>query len=196
MKIIVNNPEVYEKSNEVIKVIKRNILNSSKLNNDPEKEKYGDNSVSGVIIISGERSNVGVIKYCNTKITELIKYSPHELLGQNINIVMPKFIGSMHDDILMNYLESTESKVDNNERLVPMMDKDNYLVFVRILTKPLPSLFNGLEIVGIFNLVIESHIDHSGENPKYVLYRTDSGQVQALSESCYAEFNYRINKID
>lgn len=94
---------------------------------------------------------------------------------------MPKFIGSMHDDILMSYLELTESKHDNNERLAPMIDKDNYLVFVRILTKPLPSLFNGLELVGFFNLVMESHIDHPGEVPKYVLYRTDSGQVQALS---------------
>lgn len=27
-------------------------------------------------------------------------------------------------------------------------------------------------------------MDHPGEIPKYVLYRTDSGQVQALSESC------------
>ena len=57
---------------------------------------------------------------------------------------MPKFIGNMHDDILMNYLELSESKFDNAERLAPMMDKDNYLVFARILTKPLPSLFNGL----------------------------------------------------
>lgn len=77
-----------------------------------------------------------------------------------------------------------------------MIDKDNYLIFARILTKPLPSLFNGLELVGFFNIVTESHIDHPGETPKYVLYRTDSGQVQALSESCDTEFNYRINKID
>ena len=34
-----------------------------------------------------------------------------------------------------------------------MIDKDNYLVFARILTKPLPSLFNGLELVGFLNLV-------------------------------------------
>jgi hypothetical protein len=43
-----------------------------------------------------------------------------------------------------------------------MIDKDNYLVFVRILTKPLPSLFNGLELIGAFNLVTESHLDHPG----------------------------------
>ncbi len=77
-----------------------------------------------------------------------------------------------------------------------MIDKDNYLVFVRIMSKPLPSLFNGLQLVGIFNLVTETHMDHPGEIPKYVLYRTDSGQVQALSESCDSQFNYRINKID
>lgn len=77
-----------------------------------------------------------------------------------------------------------------------MIDKDNYLVFAKILSKPLASLFNGLELVGFVNLVTESHIDHPGEIPKYVLYRTDSGQVQALSEACDTEFNYRINKID
>jgi len=43
-----------------------------------------------------------------------------------------------------------------------MIDKDNYLVFARILTKPLPSLFNGLEMIGFFHIVMESHIDHSG----------------------------------
>ncbi len=75
---------------------------------------------------------------------------------------MPKFIGNMHDDILMSYLELSQSKTDNSERLAPVVDKDNYLVFVRILTKPLPSLFNGLELVGVFNLVSESHMDHPG----------------------------------
>ena len=43
-----------------------------------------------------------------------------------------------------------------------MIDKENYMVFARILTKPLPSLFNGLELVGAFNLVSESHLDHPG----------------------------------
>jgi hypothetical protein len=64
---------------------------------------------------------------------------------------MPKFIGNMHDDVLRNYLEMSESKFDYVERLAPMIDKNNYLLLARILTKPLPSLINGLEMVGIFN---------------------------------------------
>jgi len=62
-----------------------------------------------------------------------------------------------------------------------MIDSRNFMVLARLMTKPLPSLLNGLEIVGIFNIVSESSINHPDEMPKYVLYRTDTGQVQALS---------------
>ena len=69
-----------------------------------EKEKYGDNSVSATVIISGERKNIGVIKHSTSKVSDIIGYAPYQLLGQNINILMPKFIGNMHDDVLRNYL--------------------------------------------------------------------------------------------
>ena len=169
---------------------------SGKLHREVEKEKYGDNSISAVIIISGERSNIGIIKHCNWKIGEIIGYAPHQLLGQNINVLMPKFIGNMHDDVLRNYLELSQSQYDFAERLVPMIDAHNFMVLSRMLTKPLPSLYNGLELVGIFNAVVENNINHPGESPKYVLYRSDTGQVQALSETCHEEFQYKINKID
>ena len=109
---------------------------------------------------------------------------------------MPKFIGNMHDDVLRNYLELSRSEFDYVERLVPMIDINNYMVLARMLTKPFPNLLNGLELIGIFNSVMESSLNHPGEKPKYVLYRSDTGQVQALSESCNLEYSYKINKID
>jgi len=81
----------------------------------------------------------------------LIGYAPHQLVGQNINVIMPKFIGNMHDDVLRNYLELSRSEFDYVERLVPMIDSRNFMILARVLTKPLPSLINGLELVGIFN---------------------------------------------
>lgn len=75
---------------------------------------------------------------------------------------MPKFIGNMHDDVLRNYLELSQSQYDFAERLVPMIDAHNFMVLSRMLTKPLPSLFNGLELVGIFNAVVENNINHPG----------------------------------
>lgn len=74
----------------------------------------------------------------------MIGYAPHQLVGQNINVIMPKFIGNMHDDVLRNYLELSRSEFDYVERLVPMIDCRNFMILARVLTKPLPSLINGL----------------------------------------------------
>ena len=57
---------------------------------------------------------------------------------------MPSFIGNMHNDVLCQYLELAESKFDFVERLAPMINKNTFLVISKILTKPLPSLLNGL----------------------------------------------------
>jgi hypothetical protein len=148
------------------------------------------------VIISGERKNIGIIKHSSSKVLEIVGYTPHQLLGQNINILMPKFIGNMHDDVLRNYLEQSRSEFDYVERVVPMMDVNNFMVLARFLSKPFPNLLNGLELIGIFNSITEGSLSHPGERPKYVLYRSDTGQVQALSETCHDEFNYKINKID
>ncbi len=161
-----------------------------------EKDKYNENANTGVIIISGERKNIGVVKYSNRRVYELIGYSRSNLLGQNINVVMPRFIANLHDDVLRNYLELSESKYDFTERLAPMVTKNQFLVFCKILTKPIPSLMNGLELTGFFNTISEKHINHPEQTPKYVLCRSDTGEIQSLSESCYNEFGYKVNPIN
>ena len=95
-----------------------------------------------------------MIKYCSGQVGEILGYASHQLLGQNINVLMPKFIGNMHDDVLRSYLELSQSQYDYVERLVPMMDANNFMVLARMLTKPLPNLLNGLELIGIFNTVL------------------------------------------
>ena len=160
MKVVVNSNETYERSQETIEAAKRSMFQTFKIQSDVEKEKYGDNSISATIIISGERKNIGVIKHSTSKVVEIIGYTPHQLLGQNINTIMPKFIGNMHDDVLRNYLEMSQSQFDYVERIVPMMDLNNFMVLARVLTKPFPNLLNGLELIGIFNSVVESSINH------------------------------------
>ena len=43
-----------------------------------------------------------------------------------------------------------------------MIDINNYMVLARVLTKPFPNLLNGLELIGIFNSVTESSLNHPG----------------------------------
>lgn len=70
-----------------------------------------------------------------------------------------------------------ESQYDFVERLAPMIDRNSFMILARILTKPFPSLLNGLELVGLFEKVKEYHIKHPNDPPKYILYRGDSGKV-------------------
>lgn len=68
MKVIVNDKEPYERNQEVIDAVKKAMIQNQRLQGEIEKEKYSDNSISGVIIISGELNNIGIIKYCNWKV--------------------------------------------------------------------------------------------------------------------------------
>lgn len=51
---------------------------------------------------------MGTIKTCSSQITKILKYAPYELVGQNINTLMPNFIGNMHNEVLCKYLELSD----------------------------------------------------------------------------------------
>lgn len=53
---------------------------------------------------------------------------------------MPKLIGDHHDEVLKNYLDTNEEKINGKERFAPMIDKDGFLVPCTIMTKSLPDL--------------------------------------------------------
>lgn len=78
-------------------MIKKKLVRSIKISSEQEREKYSENSITGTIIISGQRSNVGIIKACTSKATNILKFAPYELIGQNVNTIMPAFIGHMHN---------------------------------------------------------------------------------------------------
>ena len=85
-----------DKLEESIKVIRKN-LNASKNFSNEERVKYGENSQTGIIIISGNLNNLGVILHCNTQVRNIIGYYMSDLIGQNISRIMPKVIGDHHD---------------------------------------------------------------------------------------------------
>jgi hypothetical protein len=153
MRVIANCEDAYLRVQEGLGRIKRS-LERAVGEVDIDKEKYGDNAISAVVIISGEKKDVGVIKHCNSKIKDLCGHIPHKLLGQNVSILMPKFIGNMHDYSVRNYMESSRSQSTYVERVIPVVNFENYMFLARILMKPVPNLLNGIEIVGIFNAIL------------------------------------------
>lgn len=94
---------------------------------------------------------------------------------------MPDILGSLHNEVLFKYLEQAEPQSNFVERCAPMIDKNNFMILVKMMTKPCPSLLNGLEIIGLFERIRETSIRHMNEVPKYLMYRCDTGNIEALS---------------
>jgi hypothetical protein len=60
---------------------------------------------------------------------------------------MPKIYGENHNAVLTRYIKSSESKVNGTERLVPALTKEGHMLPITALSKVLPSLIDGIQIV-------------------------------------------------
>ena len=103
------------------------------------------------MIISGDEGKIGIVVHTNNIVKDLIGYRRSELLEKNVAAIMPKIYGETHDSVLERYIGSSESKVNGHERLVPALTKDGFMLPVTALTKVLPSLINGIQIVAFIS---------------------------------------------
>jgi PAS domain S-box-containing protein len=111
-------------------------------------DKYSENSQTALVVISGNEGEIGTIVHTNNLIKNLLGYKRAELLDRNVSIIMPKIFGDGHNAILSRFISASESTVNGNERTVPALQKDGYMLPVTALTKALPNLSNGIQIVG------------------------------------------------
>ena len=66
-----------------------------------------DTAVDGIVVIN-ER---GIIESVNPAVTKIFGYAPEQLIGHNVNLLMPDPYHSEHDQYLRNYLASGLKKV-------------------------------------------------------------------------------------
>ncbi|MBC8283011.1 MAG: PAS domain S-box protein [Nitrospinae bacterium] len=66
----------------------------------------------------------GAIQAVNPAVEKVFGYSPKELIGQNVKILMPEPYFSEHDGYLENYLKTGEKKIINMAREVTGLRKD------------------------------------------------------------------------
>jgi len=85
---------------------------------DNERLKYGENSNTCIITVSGNLNTIGTVTNSNNEITRILGYSKNDIQEQNISRIMPKVYADLHDGFMRNYLETSEPKVIGIERLV------------------------------------------------------------------------------
>lgn len=79
-----------------------------------------DNAVEGIISINKK----GIVKDINNSTILIFGYTPQELIGRNVNMLMPTPFHEQHDQYLKNYLETGEAKVIGIGREVQGRRKD------------------------------------------------------------------------
>ena len=126
-----------------------------------KKENFGDNVVldyynllfksdTGLVICNGDKGREGIIEKVNDEFNNIFKYKDNELIGKNINILMPKIFMINHNNYIKNYLEIGEKKfINNNEYLTYAKDKENCIICIKISVKIFPVLCENIFFIGL-----------------------------------------------
>ena len=79
-----------------------------------------DTAADGIIVIS----ETGLIEFCNLAAQHIFGYPAEEMIGNNINILMPEPYHSQHDGYLAHYLRTSEAHIIGSGREVAGLHKD------------------------------------------------------------------------
>lgn len=90
---------------------------------DPDKIYCGeDNSIStqdlayfdqsnGILLVSGDESNIGIIIYCNDKFGNILGETPSQIIKTNISSYIPYPYNNKHNNFLLNFTRKSTSSL-------------------------------------------------------------------------------------
>ena len=87
-----------------------------------------DTALDGIVMIDGE----GLIKAFNGAAERMLGWSAQEVIGRNVNMLMPPPFDSAHDGFLQRYLHTGESDVMGTAREVYALRRNGALLPVRL----------------------------------------------------------------
>lgn len=100
---------------------------ATKVKLEQREEEYKatlDNTIDGIVTTDDK----GVILTVNNAVEELLGYSPDEVLGKNVKMLVPEPQRSEHDQYLKNYATTKEAKIIGIGRAVLGEHKEGHLL--------------------------------------------------------------------
>ena len=101
-------------------ILERKLAEKALLESKEQINSVMDNIVDGIITIDGN----GILETFNPAAEKIFGYNSEEIIGKNINVLMPKPYHSEHDSYLRNFHITGERKIIGIGRVVEGMRKD------------------------------------------------------------------------
>ena len=127
----------------------KNILGTGGNKSSDKKSKYGQNADTVIINLSGNETTMGLLMNINSEVYRLLGYKKHEILGNNVKMLMPKIFADNHHNFIAQFFDRAEGKAINTERHLAAMDKEGYVFLATLLIKFMPDLSKGIQIIGL-----------------------------------------------
>ena len=158
-----------------------------------------------MVSVSANPDTFGKILGVGSQITSMFNYKAAEVVGENVRILMPRVIGSVHDQYMLRYFETGEAKIMGSSREVFAHKKTGHIFFCELFLTVLPVLdkvgqvHQGIHLVGMIK-ELAADIKHKLSElmkPKsglyLIMYEVNSGQILEISESLQRDFGLRAS---
>ena len=141
-----------------------------------ESQYFYDNMENSIVIISGNNFTFGKITYCNYSFSSLVGYPTEEIIGKNISFVIPWNIGIYHDNYIENFYKRSDSGYINKIRELFCIDREHYLIPIRIFYRLIPFIEEGIYFIGFLSkseMMVKNKAKQSSNNTCYGYCMTD-----------------------
>ena len=198
---IIEDEEAYKKCQETKNIIYSNDIkidenDFSNYNINISKE----NNNCAYLIVSAELKDLGIIKDCSMNICNIFGYQKQELIGNNINILLPEIIRQKHNLILQEQTQKFCDHISNDKIYSPEilnkqiygLSKSKYLIPIKINVFFIKTEKN--ELIYIININKDKiSIINKNNNDECCILTDDNLYIQSFTPNCtnHLKLNYK-----
>jgi len=105
------------------------------------------------IFVSGKNNNISIITQANAALCSIFGYPLMQLIGKNVEELMPGIFAKYHEEVMLNSLESY-SKWEDRMKEIHVFGKlrTGYIIPMWLTILSVPTLLNNVNFIGIMRL--------------------------------------------
>jgi len=106
-----------------------------------------------LIYIIMKKEQIGNVLFTTPNVENVFQYSSYDLIGKNVNTLMPGFYKERHNRILVAHIDKSRTSIMNRNRAVFGQKRDGYILPITLYVSIFPYFQNQLIYIGILRPV-------------------------------------------